>query len=160
MRSLWGTCQRDRSALADDPDPELPCRMEQPLDRILVRYAHGCWCWGRRTIVEVNSLENDGSKELKTNNTVFQYQLSSICSSPGSCLEDFRATPFIECNGARGSCHYFANKFSFWLTTIDNDQEFKVSFVFICLTLKNVNIYQKDTSDTSKFCISEIEIDF
>lgn len=47
-------------------------------------------------------------------------------SSPGSCLEDFRATPFIECNGARGSCHYFANKFSFWLTTIDNDTEFKV----------------------------------
>lgn len=40
-------------------------------------------------------------------------------SSPGSCLEDFRSTPFIECNGARGSCHYFANKFSFWLSTID-----------------------------------------
>ncbi|EDL22060.1 procollagen, type IV, alpha 2, isoform CRA_b, partial [Mus musculus] len=29
--------------------------------------------------------------------------------SPGSCLEDFRATPFIECNGGRGTCHYFAN---------------------------------------------------
>ncbi|CAJ0948277.1 unnamed protein product [Ranitomeya imitator] len=40
-------------------------------------------------------------------------------SSPGSCLEDFRATPFIECNGGRGTCHYFANKYSFWLTTID-----------------------------------------
>ena len=39
-------------------------------------------------------------------------------SSPGSCLQDFRATPFIECNGARGTCHYFANKFSFWLATI------------------------------------------
>lgn len=38
--------------------------------------------------------------------------------SPGSCLEDFRATPFIECNGGRGTCHYFANKYSFWLTTI------------------------------------------
>lgn len=38
--------------------------------------------------------------------------------SPGSCLEDFRATPFIECNGARGTCHYYANKYSFWLTTI------------------------------------------
>lgn len=44
-------------------------------------------------------------------------------SSPGSCLEDFRATPFIECNGARGSCHYFANKFSFWLTTIESSQQ-------------------------------------
>lgn len=38
--------------------------------------------------------------------------------SPGSCLEDFRATPFIECNGGRGTCHYYANKYSFWLTTI------------------------------------------
>ena len=47
-------------------------------------------------------------------------------SSPGSCLEDFRTTPFIECNGARGTCHYFANKFSFWLTTIDDSQQFSV----------------------------------
>ena len=39
-------------------------------------------------------------------------------SSPGSCLEDFRASPFIECNGARGTCHYFANTLSFWLATI------------------------------------------
>ncbi|KAK5977864.1 hypothetical protein GCK32_012253 [Trichostrongylus colubriformis] len=30
------------------------------------------------------------------------------------------------CNGARGTCHYFANKFSFWLATIDSDQEFKI----------------------------------
>ncbi|MCL4140345.1 UNVERIFIED_CONTAM: hypothetical protein GTU68_017613, partial [Idotea baltica] len=45
-------------------------------------------------------------------------------SSPGSCLEDFRATPFIECNGARGSCHYFANKLSFWLSTIDERNQF------------------------------------
>lgn len=41
-------------------------------------------------------------------------------SSPGSCLEDFRTTPFIECNGAKGTCHYFANKHSFWLTSVDN----------------------------------------
>lgn len=40
-------------------------------------------------------------------------------SSPGSCLEDFRTTPFIECNGAKGTCHYFANKHSFWLTSVD-----------------------------------------
>lgn len=46
-------------------------------------------------------------------------------SSPGSCLEDFRATPFIECNGARGTCHYFANKMSFWLATIENNQQFQ-----------------------------------
>lgn len=46
--------------------------------------------------------------------------------SPGSCLEDFRATPFIECNGARGTCHYYANKYSFWLTTIA-EQNFQPS---------------------------------
>lgn len=40
-------------------------------------------------------------------------------SSPGSCLEDFRTSPFIECNGAKGTCHYFANKNSFWLTSLD-----------------------------------------
>lgn len=45
-------------------------------------------------------------------------------ASPGSCLEDFRATPFIECNGSRGTCHYFANTLSFWLATIDPDEQF------------------------------------
>lgn len=47
--------------------------------------------------------------------------------SPGSCLEDFRATPFIECNGAKGTCHYFANKYSFWLTTVAPNEEFLYS---------------------------------
>lgn len=45
-------------------------------------------------------------------------------ASPGSCLEDFRSTPFIECNGARGSCHYFANGLSFWLATIEDGEQF------------------------------------
>jgi len=45
-------------------------------------------------------------------------------SSPGSCLVDFRATPFIECNGARGTCHYFANTLSFWLATVDGQRQF------------------------------------
>lgn len=46
-------------------------------------------------------------------------------SSPGSCLEDFRATPFIECNGAKGHCHYYANEFSFWMATIEDRQQFQ-----------------------------------
>lgn len=72
--------------------------------------------------------------------------------SPGSCLEDFRSTPFIECNGARGkfakirsnqqrlnlifilffiaqfvlgSCFFYANKFSFWLTLIEGESQFE-----------------------------------
>uniref|UniRef100_A0A3P9N4T7 Collagen IV NC1 domain-containing protein n=1 Tax=Poecilia reticulata TaxID=8081 RepID=A0A3P9N4T7_POERE len=37
--------------------------------------------------------------------------------SPGSCLSQFKAQPFVECQGARGTCHFFANIYSFWLTT-------------------------------------------
>lgn len=37
--------------------------------------------------------------------------------SPGSCLEDFRADPFLECHG-RGTCNKFSNGYSFWLATI------------------------------------------
>lgn len=46
-------------------------------------------------------------------------------SSPGSCLEDFRASPFIECNGAQGHCHYYSNMLSFWLATIESNQQFQ-----------------------------------
>lgn len=38
--------------------------------------------------------------------------------SPGSCLSEFKAQPFVECQGARGTCHFFANVYSFWLTNI------------------------------------------
>lgn len=66
-------------------------------------------------------------------------------SSPGSCLEDFRTTPFIECNGARGTCHYFANKFSFWLTTIDDNQQFTVSQQVKKMFKINLQIPQSQT---------------
>ena len=46
--------------------------------------------------------------------------------SSGSCLEDFRPKPFIECQGAQGTCHFFSDKFSFWLTTIDPTRQFQV----------------------------------
>ncbi|TMS09833.1 Collagen alpha-6(IV) chain [Larimichthys crocea] len=45
-------------------------------------------------------------------------------TSSGSCLKDFRTHPFIECQGARGSCHYFANLYSFWLTTVSPTEQF------------------------------------
>uniref|UniRef100_A0A8C2ZZG7 Collagen IV NC1 domain-containing protein n=1 Tax=Cyclopterus lumpus TaxID=8103 RepID=A0A8C2ZZG7_CYCLU len=45
-------------------------------------------------------------------------------TSSGSCLKDFRTHPFIECQGARGSCHYFANLYSFWLTTVSHTEQF------------------------------------
>jgi integrin beta 8 len=44
--------------------------------------------------------------------------------SPGSCLEDFRSTPFIECTGARGTCQFFANSLSFWMRTLEASTQF------------------------------------
>ena len=46
-------------------------------------------------------------------------------SSSGSCLETFRPKPFIECQGARGTCHFFSDKYSFWLTTIGRLKQFE-----------------------------------
>lgn len=43
--------------------------------------------------------------------------------SPGSCLEDFRPTPFIECHG-QGRCNYYATATSYWLSTIEEDRQF------------------------------------
>lgn len=44
--------------------------------------------------------------------------------SPGSCLEDFRSAPFIECQGQQGTCQFFANEYSFWLTTVRPELQF------------------------------------
>lgn len=45
--------------------------------------------------------------------------------SPGSCLEDFRATPFIECNGAKGHCHFYETMTSFWMVTLEEHEQFQ-----------------------------------
>lgn len=39
-------------------------------------------------------------------------------TSSGSCLQIFRPQPFVECQGPRGTCHYFSNIYSFWLTRV------------------------------------------
>lgn len=46
-------------------------------------------------------------------------------SSPGSCLEDFRPNPFIECQGL-GRCNYYTTAYSFWLAVINHDQQFVI----------------------------------
>lgn len=38
--------------------------------------------------------------------------------SPGSCLENFRKIPFIECHG-RGTCNYYTDSYSYWLAALD-----------------------------------------
>lgn len=44
--------------------------------------------------------------------------------SPGSCLEEFRARPFIECHGI-GRCNYFTTAYSYWLATINDHEMFR-----------------------------------
>lgn len=44
--------------------------------------------------------------------------------SPGSCLEEFRPKPFIECH-AHGRCNYFTTAYSYWLATIEDYAMFK-----------------------------------
>ena len=56
----------------------------------------------------------------------FQHAIGSMgggqpLGSPGSCLQYFRAHPYIECNG-RGQCHFYSNKYSYWLVNIVNNQ--------------------------------------
>lgn len=44
-------------------------------------------------------------------------------ASPGSCLELFHTNAYIECNN-RGQCHYFSDKYTFWMVTIFGDNDF------------------------------------
>lgn len=44
--------------------------------------------------------------------------------SPGSCLEEFRAQPAIECH-SRGTCNFFGGMTSFWMTVIEDSEQFK-----------------------------------
>uniref|UniRef100_A0AAY4C6Q0 Collagen IV NC1 domain-containing protein n=1 Tax=Denticeps clupeoides TaxID=299321 RepID=A0AAY4C6Q0_9TELE len=47
-------------------------------------------------------------------------------TSSGSCLPNFRAQAIVECQGPRGTCHYFSNIYSYWLTSVGGD-EFETS---------------------------------
>ncbi|EDO34165.1 predicted protein, partial [Nematostella vectensis] len=67
--------------------------------------------WQGYSFLMHTSAGNDGSGQL--------------LSSPGSCLEDFRAHPFIECHG-RGTCHYYGSTYSFWLATVDQNKQFRI----------------------------------
>lgn len=44
--------------------------------------------------------------------------------SPGSCLQDFRSRPFIECHG-HGRCNYYTTAYSYWMVTVEKDKMFK-----------------------------------
>ena len=44
--------------------------------------------------------------------------------SPGSCLEQFRQVPFIECHG-HGTCNYYPDSYSYWLATLNPRHMFR-----------------------------------
>ncbi|ROL45177.1 Collagen alpha-3(IV) chain [Anabarilius grahami] len=46
--------------------------------------------------------------------------------SPGSCLQEFRKIPFIECHG-RGTCNFYPDSFSYWLASLDPSTMFSQS---------------------------------
>lgn len=72
--------------------------------------------------------------------------------SPGSCLEQFRARPFIECHGI-GRCNYYTTAYSYWLATIEDyamfqkprqqtikpgmDQTARISRCSVCIRRRN-----------------------
>lgn len=43
--------------------------------------------------------------------------------SPGSCLEEFRTQPVIECHG-HGRCNYYDGLAAFWMSTIEEGEQF------------------------------------
>lgn len=47
-----------------------------------------------------------------------------MLESPGSCLEEFAAVPFIECHG-KGTCNYYATNHGFWLAIVDRNNQFR-----------------------------------
>uniref|UniRef100_A0AAY4C6W9 Collagen IV NC1 domain-containing protein n=1 Tax=Denticeps clupeoides TaxID=299321 RepID=A0AAY4C6W9_9TELE len=55
-------------------------------------------------------------------------------ASPGSCLEEFRKVPFIECHD-RGMCNYYTDSYSYWLAALDAN-----------------NMFGKPQPQTSKVC--------
>ncbi len=43
--------------------------------------------------------------------------------SPGSCLEEFMPSPYIECKAA-GHCNKYSTLLSFWLTNVEQGKQF------------------------------------
>ncbi|KAI4887210.1 hypothetical protein NFI96_012642, partial [Prochilodus magdalenae] len=54
-------------------------------------------------------------------------------TSSGSCLKQFFTHPFVECQGSQGTCHFFPDIFSFWLTHV-SDQGFNSTSKDVVLT--------------------------
>jgi collagen type IV alpha len=82
-------------------------------------------CYAYSTPVAVHSQSRiapncpEGWKELWSGYSFVMHAVGAMgggqdLASPGSCMENFRANPYIECN-SRGECHFFSDKFTYWL---------------------------------------------
>lgn len=102
--------------------PTMPNRLEKSLDWLFLPYGEtsvqNCYTFIIETCLP-RPLTGSVTLTLTQHTAAGDEGGGQSLVSPGSCLEDFRTTPFIECNGAKGTCHYFVNKQSFWLTSID-----------------------------------------
>lgn len=107
----------------------LSTRMDWSLDRI--QFSHGTDIISRKNFRRPGEESEASMEKKKTLDNFLQHTGAGAqgggqsLSSSGSCLEDFRATPFIECNGNKGQCHYYMNEISFWMATIEDRQQFQ-----------------------------------
>lgn len=65
-------------------------------------------------------------------------------ASPGSCLEEFRSQPIIECHG-HGKCNYYDTLTSFWMAVIEEHEQW--------LAPKQVTLKADQTSKISRYII-------
>eukprot|EP00105_Crassostrea_gigas_P005959 XP_011419724.1 PREDICTED: collagen alpha-1(IV) chain [Crassostrea gigas] len=128
--------RNDYSYWLSTREPMLP--MMNPVEGpALQRYISRCSvCEAVSEVVAVHSQETripDCPSGFRSMWTGFSFMMSSgaggrgagqALESPGSCLEDFRATPFIECHG-NGRCNHYATSYSFWLATLRAYEEFR-----------------------------------
>lgn len=61
-------------------------------------------------------------------------------ASPGSCLEDFRKIPFIECHG-RGTCNYYTDSYSYWLAALNPDNMFRCDTPLVYLLFRFISVF-------------------
>ncbi len=99
------------------------------MDRGLSWRQSSCWKWSICRMAPERCVALVKHRNKLKSSCVLQHTgagaegTGQMLQSPGSCLEDFRATPFIECHGT-GTCNYYATTLSFWLSVIDRRDQF------------------------------------
>lgn len=94
-------------------------------------------CQAPAPIITVHSQTTDlpncpqGWKELWSGYSFVMHAVGAMAggqqlASSGSCLETFQPNPYIECN-SRGQCHFFYDKFSYWLVSVVGEGHFQPS---------------------------------